>query len=490
MIHLTFDLECITPVVGGGVESREPDEIEALRIPGIRGHVRHWWRALHGGLYPAGDLKKREQGIWGGVEGKDGKDGKDDKPRRSGVTVQARVTFPGRVVPAGRHKSRPGLGYASVPEWVGGKGMGYALFPLQREREELDHATGGSVPTRSIRHDLRFTLLVTLGVPSENGDPCGWVDDVLRTFWAWIHLGGIGARTTRGFGALALLKSPEMAFYACEKTKVLGERGDNDLQSCLDKWKRRFVVPSSLNIDDHLREILKEAATVFPFGSSPYPHLGHVRIVRSGKKVVSAKTAHSDGLDGLFLFRQGSGVGRRAKRGRASGTSVWPEADSLRQRAAIPTEEPAEMAAPRARFGMPLNIRFKDAKDEKANAAIVPLSSSKGGASSDRWTSPLRIRPVKCTDGYITLLIYMNQALPSSEDRTNQGSGGYPNAGGGDDDYVTAKFDSKDVENVNLPASWHPTSSPLGSYLARAKGDAVHAFLLWMEERRSYQRIL
>ncbi len=46
---ITLHLRLITPLFGGGYETREVDPDCIIRPATIRGHLRFWWRALYGG---------------------------------------------------------------------------------------------------------------------------------------------------------------------------------------------------------------------------------------------------------------------------------------------------------------------------------------------------------------------------------------------------------------------------------------------------------
>ncbi len=40
LLDVELPIECITPVIGGGVESFEPDEIDVVRVPSLRGQLQ------------------------------------------------------------------------------------------------------------------------------------------------------------------------------------------------------------------------------------------------------------------------------------------------------------------------------------------------------------------------------------------------------------------------------------------------------------------
>lgn len=49
-VPVKLTIEVVTPIYGGGVETRKIDGVNTIRVPTIRGHLRFWWRALHAHL--------------------------------------------------------------------------------------------------------------------------------------------------------------------------------------------------------------------------------------------------------------------------------------------------------------------------------------------------------------------------------------------------------------------------------------------------------
>jgi CRISPR-associated protein Cmr1 len=63
---LRVRLKTMTPILGGSSAPRELDTLEPIRAPSIRGHLRFWWRALHGhACATAAELAHRERALWG-----------------------------------------------------------------------------------------------------------------------------------------------------------------------------------------------------------------------------------------------------------------------------------------------------------------------------------------------------------------------------------------------------------------------------------------
>src|SRR5690606_23507376 len=75
---VSVHIESITPIYGGGAVARKVDGATPIRVPGIRGQLRFFWRAL----FAPGErerLAKRERELFGGVFG--------DEVMRSSVEV-------------------------------------------------------------------------------------------------------------------------------------------------------------------------------------------------------------------------------------------------------------------------------------------------------------------------------------------------------------------------------------------------------------------
>jgi hypothetical protein len=44
---IVVQLKTVTPILGGGYRTRKLDDMDVIRVPTIRGHLRFWWRALY-----------------------------------------------------------------------------------------------------------------------------------------------------------------------------------------------------------------------------------------------------------------------------------------------------------------------------------------------------------------------------------------------------------------------------------------------------------
>ncbi|HLH27348.1 MAG TPA: type III-B CRISPR module RAMP protein Cmr1, partial [Acidimicrobiales bacterium] len=134
---LSVQLEVVTPILGGGSQAREIDEVEVIRPATVRGHLRFWWRALRGHEFEdAAALHAAESALWGRAA--------DERGGRS--PVELRVDLVGR--PRGKVTSNIDL---SRPE-------AYALWPARAQQ-------GGTPPAPRYHPGTRFRL--TLTAPAE-----------------------------------------------------------------------------------------------------------------------------------------------------------------------------------------------------------------------------------------------------------------------------------------------------------------------------------
>lgn len=178
---LTIRLKVITPLFGGGYEPREVDPVCIIRPATVRGHLRFWWRALYGGQYSSSEeLFQAESALWGAAAmenqntaGKVSLRVKDVKWNNNTVTV---------------NDFRP----RGSPAKVGPEAQ-YLLYVFQEQKKE-------NIPPAKGYVDVQFTLCIDFQ-PDVTAQQRREVENSVK---AWIALGGIGARTRRGCGALTV----------------------------------------------------------------------------------------------------------------------------------------------------------------------------------------------------------------------------------------------------------------------------------------------
>lgn len=187
---------------------------------------------------------------------------------------------------------------------------------------------------------LRFTPKAT---PAQRRQ----VVEALR--W-WASFGGVGARTRRGLGAVAVRSDePAVQPVSCREVEARGGR----------------------------------------------------MVLRPGNQ--QAIEAWREAITALKDFRQGPDLGRNPGSSRnRPGRSRWPEPDAIRRltRENAPGHEPKHPVDgyPRAAFGLPIVFHFKDDGDPKGpkgkGMTLIPKAPDRENTKApDRMASPLILRP-------------------------------------------------------------------------------------------------
>lgn len=207
---------------------------------------------------------------------------------------------------------------------------GYVAFPLQSNNQDPNNYP--------VRVGVRFRLRLRY--------PQHMQQEVEAALWAWERFGGLGGRTRRGFGAVW----PEGVSPPTEQTLK-------------NEWGR-YVRP----------------------GRAPegVPSL-------SGAKWRVVERSWREVVEYYQKFRQARNPGQQPKR---PGRSHWPEPDAIRAilgRAAPqhrqPLLQPPVLKFPRAQFGLPIIVHFKDKGDPSTR--IIPAAEG-----VERLASPLLFRPL------------------------------------------------------------------------------------------------
>lgn len=64
----TYEIELITPMVGGGASVGTVDCDFSIRPTAIRGHLRYWWRLVRGHSLDPDTRRQREEEIFGSTD--------------------------------------------------------------------------------------------------------------------------------------------------------------------------------------------------------------------------------------------------------------------------------------------------------------------------------------------------------------------------------------------------------------------------------------
>jgi len=364
-------VEVVTPILGGGSQTRATDDVDVIRPATVRGHLRFWWRALRGHEFTrAEDLYNAESLLWGQAA--------SDEGGRSAVEVRIELLHTAKIDDSDILERTPGA---------------YALWPARaEERTNTPAALRRKPGTR-----FRLTLIAPKDREAE-------VRNVLR---AWLLFGGYGSRTRRGLGSLTVIEDAQAWLPTTGMRQPFTTLFGRDVFTPL---------PSIQTVDT-------------PCLAGAALHVGKA----IGKKEGDAVKAWTMALEWLKEFRQGTsgGAGNRA---REPGTgkpepnrpsiSNWPEPDNIRhltgKKAAHPPRHNATPVWPRAGFGLPIIGRFqKNARnggylDEPDGFELRWRAG--GEPEHDRLASPLIVKALPLADGsFLPCALWLNRAYPCGE---------------------------------------------------------------------------
>jgi CRISPR-associated protein Cmr1 len=368
----SYEIELITPMFGGGVETRVNDPSFPIRPTSIRGQLQFWWRATVGAQYATRqELRVAQSAVWG------------DTTRASGVQLRVNVL---KIDPPGacarfERDNRDGSRYRSVPTWnepFYGSTLPYALFPFQGQL-----AKGGrqiEVPPASCIRKASFRLSVI-----SRGD-IDFVKQVEPALWAWVNFGGLGGRTRRGCGAV-LCKA--LAPKDAEALKAMWVR-------CMPRMFPR-----------------REWPTI-------------AECVLHDKEQPGAINAWDRVIERFRHFRQGVKLGRNeGQQPNRPGRSRWPEPETIRRvtkkslakHARIP--QIPDDAFPRAELGLPIVFHFQEQGDPE-DSVLYPS----GG--HERMASPLILKPLALQNGKFVPFILRLKTPPLEGVDLRQGEQSVP----------------------------------------------------------------
>jgi CRISPR-associated protein Cmr1 len=419
---ITFErhYKLITPLFGGGVNAGENDTSFLIRATSIRGQLRFWWRAARGsnehidsliqkfGLHdlkykynPDGSRNREftaseklhlvESWIWG-VAAKDQVEFRKLKTLKSlteqekaqkriaqsrvGIRVtkftegQVFTDFSRTAKQNNRNQNQPvSLPFIADPK----SDFSYAAFPLRESK--------GTVLSE-VEFDLEIQLMQNH--PALRAE-------IEAALWSWQSFGGIGARTRRGFGALS------------ERDTV-----SEDLATFWQTYSQH-VRPASENRIANL------------------PYLGGVNQIKWTAPTADVLDAWRITIEKLRTYRQWRDHNNPTLNPRfpnAPGRSQWVEPDAIRafQQTAysrIILTHPIRVVSnqfPRAQIGLPITFKFKIDDVAISSTHGDPQRVTLSHAKTDRFSSPLILRPIKIGQCFYGLaLVLAGSRVPNQE---------------------------------------------------------------------------
>lgn len=181
---ITFEIETITPMFLSGADQGKAE----LRAASIKGLLRFWWRALQAES-DLNNLRARESAIFGS----------SDEKKGGGSSFAIRIITNGDFNPT---KNK----FPSNPQYqVPVEGKSFKVNIL----EYLSYGTYENIPrqgnvfTREY-YPAKMKFYIVLNFIDE-----AWRDEVLKAFYVWSILGGIGSRSRNGFGSFNVVNMEE-----------------------------------------------------------------------------------------------------------------------------------------------------------------------------------------------------------------------------------------------------------------------------------------
>ena len=399
--RISVEIETTTPILGGAPATRSIDDIDIIRVPTIRGHLRFWWRALQSGsdMTPEA-LYAAESRLWGKAA--------DENGGRSAVETLVEIQRQGTD------------GEAKIDQ---NARDAYALWPAR--------ATAAGELAAHIRHaGVRFRL--TIIMPQNDAD----VLAVRNAIRAWILFGGYGSRTRRGLGSVTV-------------------RGtERDKAAWLPSVDEECDVGGELI--SSLRDLFR--ADIFEVGPNPaqYPRLNGAALLVGRTLARNHQDAWETSIGWLREFRQGRGLARDPGTARP-GQSRWPEADKLRHLSPGHYGHPARYADhtpawPRAAFGLPIVGRFQG-RGEPPDFLLTWQDAT--GKVKERMASPLIVKALPTMQGFRPCALWLARSNPPGmkviAQWTDRGGRTTHAGSAADPGYTGSAADQSDARRLNAP---------------------------------------
>lgn len=355
-----IELVFTTRLFGGGVVPKTLDPIWWLRPSAAKSAIRAWWRIGQAHRFPSLEaLRERESFLFGSSARRD----KDGNRLGGPGVLEVTVTTTGQPATERYHET------AASP-------FNLALFPAAESGDGDNHQPAAHLGRPSEDCIAKVRLRIRNDVSKAR-------EDVLEGLRLWLTLGGAGARTRRGVGALALRRSDKAAGLGVPATREE-----------LETFLRGRCARKEVEVDG-----------IFS--------LSRTRCVFVGQARATAEEAQKRLLLALKEARQGKG-------------SNWPEADAIRWKANARNAEARGLKVDRAKryprmvLGLPIVFHFvsfghPEPRDHYLYAVDRGFEPRQ---KFDRYSSPILLRPVRIWERgqprYVPVAIFTDCTLPDS----------------------------------------------------------------------------
>ncbi len=354
---LLVTLSAVTPLFIGGAE---PNARAELRISSVKGLLRYWYRALDGAYAQQerpGEPTREERFFGSAAAGQ--------SPCLLRLERWIEGDFPWK-----QQRFENGVTY-----------LGYSLGLYPNDRRAIP--TGTSFTLRVTSHPVRGTAEARQA----------W----LAALWLLVHVGGIGARSRRGFGSLRIEKWDgwgECSALPLPCQATAPEEWKARMQAGLRKLREWFPnvprVDHTVVAPDARFLLLKEG-----YGD------------RSGRPVAKGwELALNDAGTRLQQFR----LRRDPDYGAVKAHLVKKNERELQSHGQMPPGvRPAYLSTgpERAAFGLPLTFRYSSLQQGGSDRRPGPIQMTVVGTRHDRMASPLFIRIVRLGDSHHALFAHL-----------------------------------------------------------------------------------
>jgi CRISPR-associated protein Cmr1 len=374
--ELVYEIELITPMVGGGASSGLVDLDFPIRPTAIRGQLRHWWR-LARGFELGSKMWRREEEIFGSTD--------FASPVVVSIIWHSKVEQfdPTSESFVGKFSPEAYALFASIEnkQLVTKQGLEFKCRVTIADESELKIRRQAQNAARQPNQQLPQSI-----EPIE--------DDILSAMTTWLLFGGIGGRTRRGCGAILCKSVDEIAPPSLPAKLYLGAAQS----SAMEAWKK------SLSAYREFRQT--------PRGRK------HNKTLANGKSISVPGRSHWPEADSI---RKITSCALKPAGGTTTSTGV-PDDENTHDHSTPVVPASLLPAFPKAVLGLPINFHFADGPNkgraarhlDPKDAQIYPLLRGNGGELEkyERMASPVITRPILRDGKWYPAILVFDQTLP------------------------------------------------------------------------------
>lgn len=369
MFGILARFRVVTPMYLGGASQQAE-----LRAPSIKAMLRIWHRAVDPGFFGTSSPGEpiRESVLWGGTERHAGQS-------KALLAITEQELHPFRWGDVNWNRFNEGEGRQRK------NGAAYLGYPFASFREHRDRTGFAPGSTFALRIALRPRVQLDEWEPRA----------IAASLWALGHLGALGSRSRRGFGAISLVDWRTFGACPTDWRATIEALPLLTAHSGRDAWTEAFG-----RVRATFRSWFGDFAGLDC--DLPHPHLGpKTRVAISTKAFAVAQWPEA--LNSLGRTLQDFRVRRQ------------PDYDIAKNHllaAARAGGSPMRSAPGRVTFGLPLAFRFGSLQTRPTELTLVPFD---GELKKERHPSVLLARLVQTAAGLHPLFLRLSGAVPGMD---------------------------------------------------------------------------